>query len=80
MIKKIDKAACVSCRLCEHYCAGDIFRYENGEVFIAYREDCCNCKLCKRICPVDAIILNDAFPKKFDAAYRWRRVKEMLLS
>jgi len=36
----------------------DVFRLIEGEVYIAYREDCARCFLCERVCPTQAIKVN----------------------
>lgn len=78
MVKNVDETKCVNCRLCEYYCPDDVFRFKEGKVVIAYQEDCCNCWQCHKICPVDALMMNDAVPKQYDASTRWERHKELL--
>jgi|GEM_PF-756526 len=57
-IEGIDYGKCISCHKCYQICPMDVFRLIEGEVYIAYREDCARCFLCERVCPTQAIKVN----------------------
>ena len=78
MIKSIDEITCINCGLCENICPVDVFRSDNGKVYIAYKEDCCNCLQCMYVCPVDAIAFAAGEPKKYNMDNEWHCIKEMM--
>jgi len=58
---KIDKDACVSCKLCGKNCPMQLTPYEMKEnQEMSFKGDCLKCGLCVAACPKDAL----GFPKK----------------
>jgi ferredoxin len=78
MIKNINASLCINCGLCEDSCPTDIFRRDQGQVYVAYVEDCCDCGRCLSVCPVDAVVFIPGVPKKYDTIQRWKQIKQEL--
>jgi NAD-dependent dihydropyrimidine dehydrogenase PreA subunit len=78
VIQSINELLCVRCGLCEDVCPTDVFRCNNGKLYIAYPDDCCNCMECFFICPTEAVVLVPGVSEKFDLRLRWEQIKDAL--
>ena len=78
MIERIEEGLCIQCGLCENICQTDVFRRNDGKLYIAYPDDCMNCMDCMFICPADAIVLTTGVPEKSNVSLRWKRIKEAI--
>ena len=56
MIRSIDKKACISCKICEMICPGDVIVMDaESKAEIKYAQDCWTCFSCEMACPVKAV-------------------------
>lgn len=66
-VRKVCKAGCIGCRICEKTCEHDAIHVDNNLAKIDYSK-CTNCGRCVEKCPQKIIVNENAVPKVQEAA------------